>query len=46
MIIRPKLGKHNMPSVNRWEVLFFKNPQQYLINHTDSSLNPKYAGII
>jgi hypothetical protein len=46
MIIRPKLGKHNMPSVNRWEVLFFKNPQQYLINHADSSLNPRYAGII
>jgi len=46
MIVRPKLGKHNMPSVNRWEVLFFKNQQQYLINHTDSSLNPKYAGII
>lgn len=46
IILRPKLGKHNMPSVNRWEVLIFKKQQPYLINHTDSSLNPRYSGVL
>ena len=46
LIIRPKLGKHNMPSVNRWEILIFKKSQPYLLDHVDSSLNPRYAGML
>jgi len=45
IILRPKLGKLGMPSVTRWEVLLFKNPHGYLVDHVDSHLNPRWAGI-
>lgn len=44
IIIRPKLGKLGTASVLKWEVLFFKNNFNYLIDHVDSDLNPTYAG--
>ena len=46
IIIKPKLGKLGTASINRWEVLFFQDNHGYLINHTDSDLNPRFAGII
>lgn len=45
IIVRPKLGKLGMPSVNRWEVLLYKNQHGYLVDHVDSHLNPRWAGI-
>lgn len=45
IIIRPKLGKLGTPSVNKWEILFFKNQHAYMIEHVDSNLNPRWAGI-
>ena len=46
MIVRPKLGKLGTASVNRWEVLMFKTPYGYLVEHVDSNLNPRYSGIM
>lgn len=45
IIVRPKLGKLGMPSVNRWEVLLYKQQHGYLVEHVDSNLNPRWAGI-
>ncbi len=46
LILRPKMGKTGVPVVKFWEALFFKQPCQYLINHTDAEINPRYVGII
>jgi hypothetical protein len=46
IIIRPKLGKLGTPSTSRWEVLLYKNPYGYLVEHCDSHLNPRWSGII
>lgn len=45
IILRPKLGKLGTPNILRWEVLLYKKPHGYLIDHTDSQLNPKWSGI-
>lgn len=45
IIVRPKLGKLGTPSVKRWEVLLYKKPITHLVNHVDSELNPRWAGI-
>jgi hypothetical protein len=44
IIVRPKLGKLGTASINNWEVLLYKSPHGYLIDHVDSDLNPTYAG--
>ncbi len=46
IIVRPKLGKLGTASAIRWEVLFYKQNLGYLIDHVDSNLNPRYAGIL
>jgi hypothetical protein len=45
LILRPKLGKLGMPNILRWEILFYKKDHGYIIDHTDSHLNPKWSGI-
>lgn len=45
IIVRPKLGKLGTASVMNWEVLFYRTPHGYLIDHTDSNLNPKWSGL-
>lgn len=44
IILRPKLGKLGTPSVVKWETLMFKQSIGYLVDHTDSHLNPSYSG--
>lgn len=46
IIIRPKLGRLGSPSVSRWEVLFYRAAHGYIIDHVDSNLNPRWAGIM
>ena len=46
VILRPKMGKLGMPSTSRWEVLLYKTPYGYLVEHVDSHLNPRWSGII
>lgn len=46
IIVRPKLGKLGTASVTNWEVLFFKQPLGFQIDHVDSNLNPRWAGIM
>lgn len=46
IIVRPKLGKLGTPSVTNWEILFYKTPQTYLIDHVDSNLNPRWSGVM
>jgi hypothetical protein len=45
IIVRPKLGKLGTPSSSRWEVLLYKKHLGYLVEHVDSHLNPRWAGI-
>jgi hypothetical protein len=44
IILRPKLGKLGMPSTNRWEVLMYSARTGFIIDHTDSELNPRWSG--
>ena len=44
IILRPKLGKLGTPSAVKWEALMFKQSIGYLVDHTDSHLNPSYSG--
>jgi hypothetical protein len=46
LILRPKLGKLGTPSTSRWEVLLYKKPMGYLVEHVDSDLNPRWSGIL
>lgn len=46
IIVRPKLGKLGTASVKNWEILFYKQPHGYLIDHVDSNLNPRWSGIM
>jgi hypothetical protein len=46
IIVRPKLGKLGTASALNWEVLFYRNNHGFLIDHVDSNLNPRYAGIM
>jgi hypothetical protein len=46
LIVRPRLGKLGTPNLSRWEVLFFKSAHSYLIEHTDSQINPRWSGIL
>jgi hypothetical protein len=44
IILRPKMGRLGMPSTSKWEVLLYKKQHGYLVEHTDSELNPRHAG--
>jgi len=46
LIVRPRLGKLGTPNLSRWEVLFFKSADGYLIEHVDSQINPKWSGVL
>lgn len=46
LIVRPKLGKLGTSSVKKWEILFYKKRFNYIVEHTDSTLNPRFAGIM
>lgn len=46
IIIRPKLGKLGTPSASNWEILFFNRDYGYLVDHVDSNINPRWAGIL
>lgn len=46
IILRPRLGKQGIPSPSRWEVLLYRQPLGYLIEHVDSELNPRYCGTL
>ena len=46
IIVRPKLGKLGTPSVKNWEILFYRTPLGYQIDHVDSNLNPRWSGIM
>lgn len=46
IILRPRLGKLGTPNLSRWEVLLFRQPLGYLIEHVDSELNPRYCGTL
>src|SRR5439155_2920669 len=46
IIVRPKLGKLGTHSVTNWEVLFYRNPHNFLIDHVDSNFNPRWSGIM
>lgn len=46
IIVRPKLGKLGTASATNWEVLFFKQSLGFQIDHADSNLNPRWAGIM
>jgi hypothetical protein len=45
VILRPKLSKLGTPSAKLWEALLFNQNYGYLPQWTDSSLNPRWAGI-
>jgi len=46
LIIRPKLSKLGTASSSNWEVLFFRQNFGFIPEWADSSLNPRYSGII
>jgi hypothetical protein len=46
IIVRPKLGKLGTASATNWEILFYKQPLGYQIDHVDSNLNPRWSGIM
>ena len=47
IILRPKLGKTGIPNVKYWEVLLVKGEHRsYLIEHADSNINPRWAGVL
>lgn len=46
LILRPKMGKTGVPVVKFWEALFFRKSSNYMIDHIDSDINPRYVGII
>jgi hypothetical protein len=45
LIIRPKLGKLGTANISKWEILFYKKNINYIIDHVDSNLNPRFSGI-
>jgi hypothetical protein len=46
LILKQKLSKTGVPSINKFEVLLFKNNMNYIIDWLDADLNPRYVGII
>jgi hypothetical protein len=44
LIVRPKLSKLGTASGKYWEILFFQRNMGYIVDHTDSSMNPRYSG--
>ena len=46
IIVRPKLSKLGTASAKDWEVLFFNQSLGYIPDWADTSINPRYAGIM
>lgn len=46
IIVRPKLSKLGTASATNWEVLFFKGYVGYIPEWVDTTLNPRYAGVM
>lgn len=46
LILRPKMGKTGVPVVKFWEALLFRQSSQFMIDHVDSEINPRYCGMI
>lgn len=46
IIVRPKLSKLGTASAKNWEVLFFRQQVGYIPDWADTSLNPRYAGVM
>lgn len=47
LIVRQMLVKTGIPSTNNWEVLFFRQPYQHVIDWIDAkNLNPRWVGKI
>lgn len=46
IIVRPKLSKLGTASASSWEVLFYRQNQGYIPDWADTTLNPRYAGIM
>lgn len=46
IIVRPKLSKLGTPSAISWEVLFFRQALGYIPEWADTTINPRYAGVL
>ena len=46
IIVRPKLSKLGTPSAVSWEVLFFNGALGYIPEWADTTINPRYAGVL
>jgi glutathione peroxidase-family protein len=46
LILRPKMGKTGVPVVKFWEALLYRQSSQFMIDHVDSEINPRYCGMI
>lgn len=46
LILRPKLSKLGTPSIRNWEVMLFKNNLGYIPGWVDTTLNPRWSGIL
>lgn len=46
VIVRPKMGKLGIPNLRSWEALFYDKKFNYIIDHVDSNLNPRWSGIL
>ncbi|WP_407303748.1 hypothetical protein [Acinetobacter sp.] len=46
IIVRPKLSKLGTASSKNWEVLFYRSNFGFIPEWVDSSLNPRYSGVI
>lgn len=46
VIVRPKLSKLGTPSAKEWEALLFNSNHGYIPQWADSTLNPRWSGII
>lgn len=46
IILRPKMGKLGTANVSKWEVLLYRRKINYIVDHVDSNVNPRFSGII
>jgi hypothetical protein len=46
IIVRPKLSKLGTASATNWEVLFYRTNMGYIPDWVDTTINPRYSGIM
>jgi hypothetical protein len=46
IIVRPKLSKLGTASATNWEVLFYRTNLGYIPDWVDTTINPRYSGIM